>query len=453
MKCVAYMRVSTERQAEEGNGLDSQKRDILDYAKKNNIIIHDWYVDDGYTGTNMERPALQKLINDCYSKKIDTVICFKMDRLSRGMVDGLYIIEKIFIPNGVKFECVHDAVGYDSPMEQAYTQMMAVFAQLDKNTMLLRMRGGMLERVKQGYWMGGGNLPFCYTYDKGKGILVPIPERKELANKAIKLFIDGWSDERIMHALGLKNEMTVRKILTSVVNIGKIPYKGEIYQGLHEPIFDIETFENAQKCREKRRKNKTSTTPYILTGLCECGVCGNAMRYQKWSNGDYHKIYCCSRNKGLKRLPRYNPNCDNDLFFARDIEKEVEKQILEISLNLNIKDLDNQNESKSQILEKQLETLKTKLKRLYVLYSEGNDTVLDLIEELKEEENELKSEIEKLKETENNIPELKKKYDEIKKIADVWDHINNQNKNNILKSIIDKIIIYKDYIEIKLKNF
>ena len=116
-------------------------------------------------------------------------------------------------------------------------------------------------------------------------------------------------------------------------------------------------------------------------------------------------------------------------------------------------DLDKQNESKSQILEKQLESLKTKLKRLYTLYSDGNDTVLDLIEELNEEEKELKSEIEKLKENEINTPQLKKKYNEIKKIADVWDHINNQNKNNILKSIIDKIIIYKDYIEIKLKNY
>ena len=244
----------------------------------------------------------------------------------------------------------------------------------------------------------------------------------------------------------------MKKVLTSVVNIGKIPYKGEIYQGLHEPIFDIETFEMAQISRENRRKNKTSTTPYLLTGLCRCGVCGNAMRYQKWTN-NYHKIYCCSRDGSLNKLPNHNPSCDNNLFFATDIEKEVEKQILEISLNLKMDDLDKQNESKSQILEKQLESLKTKLKRLYTLYSDGNDTVLDLIEELNEEEKELKSEIEKLKENEINTPQLKKKYNEIKKIADVWDHINNQNKNNILKSIIDKIIIYKDYIEIKLKNY
>ena len=175
MECVAYMRVSTEKQAEEGNGLDSQKRDIELFCRKNELVVSDWYVDDGYTGANMDRPELQRLINDCIKKRVKFVVAFKLDRLSRSMIDGLYIIERVFQPNQVLFKCVHDSVSYDSPMEQAYTQMMAVFAQLDKNTMMLRMRGGMLERIKQGYWIGGANTPYCYNYSKEKGILIPIP--------------------------------------------------------------------------------------------------------------------------------------------------------------------------------------------------------------------------------------------------------------------------------------
>ena len=73
MECVAYLRVSTEKQAEEGNGLDSQKRDIENYCRKNQLIISDWYEDDGFTGSNMNRPALQRLINDCSKKKIKCV--------------------------------------------------------------------------------------------------------------------------------------------------------------------------------------------------------------------------------------------------------------------------------------------------------------------------------------------------------------------------------------------
>ena len=238
MECVAYMRVSTEKQAEEGNGLDSQKRDIESYCRKNELIVSDWYIDDGYTGANMDRPELQRLVNDCSRKRVKCVVAFKLDRLSRSMIDGLYLIERVFQPNNIIFKCVHDSVSYDSPMEQAYTQMMAVFAQLDKNTMMLRMRGGMLERVKQGYWMGGGNTPYCYTYDKEKGYLVPISERKEQANKALDLFISGNSDVSIQKILGYPSENTTKMVLTSVVNIGMIPYKGNIYQGVHEPIFD-----------------------------------------------------------------------------------------------------------------------------------------------------------------------------------------------------------------------
>ena len=186
------------------------------------MIIEDWYVDDGYTGSNMDRPELQRLVNDCTRKRVKCVVSFKLDRLSRSMIDGLYLIERVFQPNNVRFECVHDSVSNDSPMEQAYTQMMAVFAQLDKNTMMLRMRGGMLERVKQGYWMGGGNLPYCYSYDKNSGILVPIPEKADKAQKALDLFLDGYSDVKIKNMLGFKSEPVVKSILTSVVNIVKI---------------------------------------------------------------------------------------------------------------------------------------------------------------------------------------------------------------------------------------
>ena len=453
MECVAYMRVSTEKQAEEGNGLDSQRRDIQAYAGKNGMLISDWYIDDGYTGANMDRPALQRLINDCYTKKVKNVLAFKLDRLSRSMVDGIYIIEKIFIPNNVNFQCVHDSINYDSPMEQAYTQMMAVFAQLDKNTMLLRMRGGMLERIKQGYWMGGGNLPYCYTYDKEQGILVPIEERKKQANQAIDMFIQGYSDEKIMNILGFKNELTVRNLLTSVVNIGKIPYKGNVYQGLHEPIFDEEKFNYAQKVREQRRKKKMYTAHEVnlLTGLCYCGVCGCAMRYQKWTHGK-HKIYCCSRNKDMSKLPNYNPNCNNTLEWAVDIEKQVEDKILEISLNI-----DNISKEKKvdilEVLNGKLESVNNKLKRMYNLYAEGNDTIIETIQELEKQKSEIKEDIEE--ELKKNIAKTNRAetVKEIKKIADVWERIDKKGKNLVLKSIIDKIMVDKGNIEIRLKNF
>ena len=89
------MRVYTEKQAEEGNGLDSQKRDIELLCRKNELVVSDWYVDDGYTGANMDRTELQRRINDCIKKGVKCVVAFKLDRLSRSMIDGLYIIERV----------------------------------------------------------------------------------------------------------------------------------------------------------------------------------------------------------------------------------------------------------------------------------------------------------------------------------------------------------------------
>ena len=365
MECVAYMRVSTEKQAEEGNGLDSQRRDIENYCRKNELVITDWYIDDGYTGANMDRPELQRLVSDCDRKRVNYVVAFKLDRISRSMVDGIYLIERVFLKNNVEFKCVHDSISYDNPMEQAYTQMMAVFAQLDKNTMLLRMRGGMLERVKKGYWMGGGNTPYCYNYSKEAGTLIPIPERKEQANRAMDLFLQGYSDVKIKDMLGFKSEFVTKQVLTSPVNIGMIPYKGKLYQGLHEPIFDKETFEKAQqfrRTRSKKRVNCNNLQTNLLTGLCYCGVCGCSMRYQKWTHGK-HKIYCCSRNSDLHYLPNHNPNCNNTLEWASDIENAVEKEILQISANIS-EYKPRQKESKLEILQSQLEKEQSKRKRL-----------------------------------------------------------------------------------------
>lgn len=454
MECVAYLRVSTEKQAEEGNGLDSQRRDIENYCRKNELIIKNWYEDDGFTGSNMNRPGLQRLINDCTRKRIKCVVAFKLDRLSRSMVDGIYLIERIFIPNGVEFKCVHDSVSYDSPMEQAYTQMMAVFAQLDKNTMLLRMRGGMLERVKQGFWMGGGNLPYCYDYDREQGILVPIPERAEQARQALDLYLSGYSDAKIRDILGYTSERVVRNILTSPVNIGMIPYKGSVYRGKHEPIFEMERFEVAQEMRKSRRQHKLQNInqpAHLLTGLCYCGVCGCKMRYQKWTHGKY-KIYCCSRNAGCSHLPNYNPNCDNSLEWADDIEKQVEEQILKISLNLSSYK-PKEKETRLEILQKQYDKEKIKLKRLYSLYADGNDTVLEMIQESESKLSEIKEQIDR--EAENTEYTQKKEYvyEKIKRLADVWDHIDKPDKNKILKSIISKIVIVNGNVEIQLKRF
>lgn len=449
MECVAYMRVSTEKQAEEGYGLDSQKRDIIEYCRNNELMITDWYVDDGYSGKDINRPEVQRLITDCIKNRVKRVVTFALDRVARSTYDTIYVLERVFQKHNIDFRCVHNKINYETPSEQFQTQIVAAVAEYERKNIVLRMRGGMLERIKQGYWMGGGNLPYCYSYDDKNGILVPIPERKAQAREAMDLFLQGYSDDRISKLLGI-NEGTIRKILTSIVNTGKIPYKGNVYNGLHEPIFTEQEFELLQHYRQIRadKKSYSHTESNLLTGLCVCGVCGCKMRYQKWSNGN-HKIYCMSRNSSMSYLPNYDSRCNNTLEWASDIESQVVDEVLKISLRLKApKDYV---KSKSDIIQEAIEREQTKLKRLYGLYSDGNDMIIEVIKEQEEKISKLKIELNDA--MKNNNPKRREIfYENIKSLADSWGNIDNPKRNKILKTIISKIVINNGDVDIFLRE-
>ena len=159
-----------------------------------------------------------------------------------------------------------------------------------------------------------------------------------------------------------------------------------------------------------------------------------------------------SRNKSMSYLPNYNANCDNSLEWADDIEKQVEKEILKISLNLSSYK-PKEKATKLEIMQSQLDKEQTKLKRLYSLYADGNDTVLEMIKESELTVKTMKANV--LSESKNAADTQKKEfvYENIKKLADVWDNIDKKKKNMILKTIIDKIVIVNGNIEIQLKNF
>ena len=154
----------------------------------------------------------------------------------------------------------------------------------------------------------------------------------------------------------------------------------------------------------------------------------------------------------MKRLPNHNPNCNNSIEWASDIEKQVEEKIIEISLNIdNI--AQNSKLDMTDVLQKQIESLNTKLKRLYNLYAEGNDMIVETINDLENQKKEISEKLNLELEKKLNKNQKEKTIKKIKKIADIWDDIDKKSKNTILKSIIEKIIIDNGNIEIILKNF
>ena len=164
----AYCRVSTVEQAEHGYSLDEQKTRMESYCTAMGWTIYRVYTDGGYSGGNTDRPALQMMIRDIQDGKIDRVLVWKLDRLSRSQLDTLYLIEKVFLASGVDFVSMQENFDTGTAFGRAMIGMLAVFAQLEREQIKERMMVGKVARAKNGYWQGGGIVPIGYDYKDGK---------------------------------------------------------------------------------------------------------------------------------------------------------------------------------------------------------------------------------------------------------------------------------------------
>lgn len=439
---VAYLRVSTEAQTEK-YGLDMQKQKIIEYCDQNGISIDKWYVDGGYSGSKLDRPEIQELLDDAEKGQIAKVFIYKLDRMSRDVIDTLNLLYRVLPKYGVEVVSMTEDLKLENPMDKVMIGVNAIMGQYEREVIYMRTRAGMKERVKRGLWMGGGKVPWGYYYDRNDGILHPHPEHAEKVRKAYEMYIEGYSCEKIAKILGFKGELIVTQILKRKSNIGIIEYKGEEYKGQHEPIIDEQTFYLAQECMKRRHTNAHVANNHILTGLCYCGKCGARMRYQKWGKS-YHKLVCYSQYRTGKEYMIKDPNCDNKKVRADWVESEVEDAFKQFAIKI---EENNNKESNYNLVESSIQKCNSKIKKLYSLYAENDsDNLLEVIREeekrLKELKIELNAEIEKESKIDNDD------IDKIRHMADIWDDLINKEKNKILKLCVEKVVITGDDIEV-----
>lgn len=442
---VAYLRVSTEAQTEK-YGLDIQKQKIIEYCGHEGVIIDKWYVDGGYSGSKLDRPEIQELLDDAEKGQIAKVFIYKLDRMSRDVIDTLNLLYRVLPKYEVQVISMTEDLRFENPMDKVMIGVNAIMGQYEREVIYMRTRAGMKERVKKGLWMGGGRVPWGYYYDRNDGILHPHPEQAEMVRKTYEMYIDGYSCDKIAKILGFKGERIVDQILKRKSNIGIIEYNGQEYNGKHEPIVSKEIFYKAQECMKRRHTNSHIANNHILTGLCYCGRCGARMRYQKW--GKYHKLVCYSQyGESGKQYMIKDPNCDNEKVRAARIEEEVEDCFKRFIINVEEKQ---SHKSNQKFIESAIDKSNSKIKKLYHLYAENeNDNLLEVIREEEERLKELKKDLQEeiKKESDNKSLDLK----EIKRVADVWDMIDNKEKNKVLKMCVDKVVIDGEDIEIHFK--
>ena len=443
-----YIRVSTDAQVEEGYSIDAQKEQLAAYCISKGIKDYEFYIDGGWSGSNLERPEMQRLIQDAKNEKISHCIVYKLDRLSRSQKDTLYVIEDVLNPHNVDFVSLTESLDTSTPMGRLMIGILSAFAQLERENIRIRTRMGMKERVKDGYWMGGGRIPYGYDYDKEQGILVPNKDAEKV-KKIYELYIQGYAAQNIANMLGLKYDRLAIQILKRKSNYGIIEYNGEEYQGRHEPIIPKETYDIAMNEMLRRSISNVTTSGNLLTGLVYCGKCGAKMRYQKWGNKGT-KFVCYSQQKSKPYLVK-DPNCDQDKPWADEIESFVTKTLFLLKNRKPKESDDMMEDSKIEILNNQREELEKKIKKLYNLYAESEDDILlDTINENKKKLALIKQTIES-EIVQRNLTSNKEQLKEsIETLEEKWDYMTQQEKQNIIRFLIEKVMITDNEVEIKL---
>ncbi len=397
---------------------------------------YELYADPGFSGKNLERPAIQKLIKDCEDGKIDTVLVFKLDRLSRSQKDTLYLIEEVFNNNEVGFISVRESFDTTTPFGKAMIGILSVFAQLERETILERTKIGLKKRAEDGFWRGGGKTPFAYDYDKEAGMLVVNGERKVIFDLMKTLRLQGYSYNELSKVTGY-DESWIQGILNAKTNLGKIPYKGELFNGRHEAIITEEEYQQLQTIEKQRSKNQHASH-YLLSGKIYCGNCGAKYRYQKW--GQRIICYCYSQQKSKPKLIK-DPNCNNIRLDSFEIEDSFLEQLFAMSLNEELfrSTFDLSKTNLVDELNVRLDKTQKKIENLIQLLSDNiaNEEIKKELAKLTSEKSNIKKELENIKEKERAT----KTYDKIKNLESVWTGMEFKEKRNVVEQLLDKIVV------------
>ena len=475
-KVALYVRVSTTSQMEEGYSIEEQKAKLESYCDIKDWHIYKVYTDGGFSGSTTERPALEQLIKDAQSKLFDTVLVYKLDRLSRSQKDTLYLIEDIFLKNNIEFVSLLENFDTSTPFGRAVIGLLSVFAQLEREQIKERMQLGKLGRAKAGKSMMWAKTSYGYNYDKETGSMT-VNEYEALAVKEIfTSYLAGMSITKLRDKINEDypkqpawSYRTIRGILANPVYCGLNQYKGQTFQGTHKPIISLVDFEQTQRELAKRQqKAKELSNPrpfqakYMLSGLAQCGYCHAPLKVilgQKRKDGTRFKRYECYQRhpRKTKGVTVYNDNkkCESGYYDMELLEHYVLTRIAQLQNDPDkIKELFSDNTSPEidkQAIQKQIDSLSLKLSKLNDLYLDDRITLDELRSKSADfikQRTALEEEIKKA-----STDKQAGRKDKIEKLLDASSvlDMSYDNQKVIVRELIDKVQVTSDKIVIRWK--
>ena len=475
-KVALYVRVSTTSQLEEGYSIEEQKAKLESYCDIKDWHVYKVYTDGGFSGSTTERPALEQLIKDAQSKLFDTVLVYKLDRLSRSQKDTLYLIEDIFLKNNIEFVSLLENFDTSTPFGRAVIGLLSVFAQLEREQIKERMQLGKLGRAKAGKSMMWAKTSYGYDYNKGTGTMT-VNEYEALAVKEIYAsYLAGMSITKLRDKINEEypkqpawSYRTIRGILANPVYCGLNQYKGQTFQGTHKAIISLDDFEQTQRELAKRQQTaKELSNPrpfqakYMLSGLAQCGYCHAPLKVilgQKRKDGSRFKRYECYQRHPRKTrgVTVYNDNkkCDSGYYDMELLEHYVLTRIAQLQNDPDkIKELFSDDTSPAvdkQAIQKQIDSLTLKLSKLNDLYLDDRITLDELRSKSADfikQRTALEDEIKKA-----STDKQAGKREKIEKMLDASSvlEMSYDNQKVIVRELIDKVQVTSDKIVIRWK--
>lgn len=468
-KVAGYLRLSREDgDKEESDSIGSQRSIIIRKLEElgQNFELIDFYIDDGYTGLNTDRPAFQKMLEDIKKGLINSIITKDLSRLSRNSFEANYFIEKFFLENNIRYISILDNVDtYIKNSNNDMIQFKTLINDWYSKDISKKVRSGVWARKEKGLYLAA-IAPYGYIKDpKNKNHLIIEPERALVVKRIFNMFDNGVSMTEIANKL--KNEKvycpgyydyggsrsgddykwradSIKRILKSQVYIGNteygkkvnLSYKSKKVKNIpredwkislntHEAIIDKETFDRVQAKINLNKKVRHKKFNWMLNGLVFCKVCGNKMvlKIKRDKDGNItSKIIVCASSMNTRK----NDECERR---SKSIKEEVLKKIIVESVNKKINHIINNQKLEeiimreyrnktTEVLDKAIRSIEDKLSKtekainsLYEDYTSGiieEDDYRRFYKNEVERRNTLKSEINNLLKQKEEKPTITK---------------------------------------------
>lgn len=408
--CGLYVRVSTLRQASvEDGSLDAQINHLqryIDYENrsgKSEWSVVEVYREEGKSGKDLKRPEFERMVRDINAERINTIVIWKIDRLTRSLSDFCSVWDMLE-QRGIQLISLNEKFDTGTAIGRAMLKIILIFAELEREQTSERTAMALDYRANLGLWNGGRVIGYDPDPESKSGLKVN-PDFAQVVRLAYDLCIEHGSAGATTRLLnekgfrmpayesrrgkkqggGLFSKQSVIRMLTNPVYVGEFMWHGDKFKGLHEPLVTRKKYDHVQRILNVNRKNRNTQRKakrhvFLLQGVLRCGKCGAMMTPAWGTNGSgqpYHYYWCSKRQHVGKEA------CDSKYVPAEPLEKMVVDRLKELSTDENeiVKIVDQANSRQSEMLRK----LATDLDQLNRQHRAGQDKLDSLVKVIEDE--------------------------------------------------------------------